>query len=172
MEEQRTTGQRDLDLEWTARAREYCSQIDVGAGASVRVFRRGQPGPCLVLKPDRRRRVAVVDGAEHPIGWIQTERHLLLPRYVMYRDDTIVWTLAATSVLRCRYTLKLVSDVTWSIRTPFFSVQLGGEAADGARVRGRVGRRTHEWRWLAEPDSDSDSLVSALAFMHRQWYFH
>src|SRR5205823_9706975 len=45
--------------EWIANAREYCSRIDHGSATNVRVFRRGEPTPCLMLKRTSRGGVAV-----------------------------------------------------------------------------------------------------------------
>jgi hypothetical protein len=164
------TQQGDPEGEWIAHAREYCSRIEYGSAVNVHVFRRGETAPCLALTRDSNGTVAVVDAVEGQIGIIRTERRFLLPKYAMYRGTTIVWTLAVRSVFRSRHTVEIAGDTTWRVTTPFFSVRLAGDTADGARLLGRVGERTYEWLWLVEPGKDSDAFLSALAFMHRQWY--
>lgn len=169
-EERRMTRHADFTLEWVGRAQEYCSRIEYGAATNVHVFRRPETEPCLVLKNDRREGIGVVDAAGRQTGLIRTERRLLLPRYVLQHDSTILWKISVRSIFRNRHTLEIAGDTTWSMRTPFFSVDFAGDAEDGAKVLGRVGERTYEWLWLVEPGRDSDAFLSAVAFMHRQWY--
>jgi hypothetical protein len=123
-----------------------------------------------MLKRTSRGGVAVLDAVDHETGLIRTEQGLLFPKYALYQDSTILWTLSVRSVFRNRHTLQLAEDTRWDVRTPFFSTHFEGRAADGSRVLGRVGQHVSEWLWLVNPDRDSQPLLAAVAFMHRQWY--
>jgi hypothetical protein len=166
----RRSRQLDSEREWIAHAREYCSRIDRGSATNVRVFRRSETTPCLVLKRESARAISVFDRVDHQTGLIRTERRFLLPKYALYQDSTTVWTLSVRSIFSNRHTLEVAKDTTWNVRTPFFSTRLEGDAEDGSRVLGRMGQRVSEVRWLIEPDRDSEPFLAALAFMHRQWY--
>ena len=162
--------QLDSEREWIAHAREYCSRIDHGSATNVRVFRRGETTLCLVLKRESARAIALLDAVDHQTGLIRTEQRFLLPKYALYQDSIIVWTLCVRSIFRNRHTLELAKNTTWNVRTPFFSTHFEGDAQDGSRVLGRVGQRVSEWLRLVHPDRDSEPFLAALAFMHRQWY--
>ena len=160
-----------VSKEWTAAAREYCSQIERGPASDVRVYRRNETDACLALKRETSRALAIFDGSASRIGVIQSEGCFLRPKHAMHVDGGISWILAPVSLLRHRHTLQLSDDMVWHIRTPFFSTACRADSADGATVIGHV-HRTDTWLWLIEPGRDVDLFLAALALVHREWYLH
>jgi len=153
--------------QWIAGARRYASYVASDGNISLFVYPDDRP---YLRLETRAKSVVILDAGGHEEFIIATERLLPLPRYAMREGSTLVWTLSCRSVVRTSHTLEFGNGETWTFRTPFFGVRFDGAAGGGAKVLGRIGQQMRHWLLWIEPGRDTCELLSALGFMHRQWY--
>ena len=158
-------------------ARLYYSQIVANSNDSVTVFSTGKGQEASHVEPGTPRLHLVRDApglrvrnsGGQDIGTIT----FAIPavKYVLSRDDSVVWTLTVRSWLRKRWLLDLGGSGAWTFDTPFFWWQhLQGRIGDTPRLIGRVGTRKSVWLFSVQPSDDSDELLAAIASMHRSWW--
>ena len=163
-------------------ARLYYSQIGEGSAQPVSVFdatdcdevTSESPGTlCLRLEPRFRYspRMRVLDAGGCEEGVIRPEGLVPGVRYAMRRNCELVWMLSVRSIVRNRHALKLANGDSWAFDTPFFwRYALMGTALGVPRLVGTVGPALCVWQMWIEPGRVTIDLLSAVAFMHRQWF--
>lgn len=166
---------------WLNDSRWYYSLVGEGAAQPVSVFdatdckevTEESPGTlCLSLEPRFRYspRVRVVDARGGEVGVIRPEGLVPGVRYAMYRDCEPAWGLSVRSIVRKRHALKLANGVSWTVYTPFFGCRWVGTVDGIPRMFGIVGPSWWGvWQIWVEPGWETVDLLSAVAFMHRQW---
>lgn len=112
-------------------------------------------------------RVLNADGREE--GIIQSEGLFPGARHTMRRHGGLIWMLSVRSIVRRRHALTLTNGETWLFHTPFFSNRLIGEIRGHRKLVGDVGPDVSVWRMAIERGKDTVGLLSAAAFLHRQW---
>jgi hypothetical protein len=166
---------------WLDGARWYYTKIGEEPAQPVSVFTSDaeevsseSPGRlCLRLEARYRHspRLRVIDASGREEGLIRPEGLPPYVKYAMHRNGNLVWSLSVRSVFRRRHALELGNGDSWTFHTPFFWWQdLTGTTCGMPRLVGRVG--SEMWLWLVwiEPGNDTSELLSAVAFLHRQWF--
>src|SRR5262245_48490357 len=100
---------------------------------------------------------------------IRRERRLP-PRFEMVQDSQIVGRIALCGVLRNKYSIALPDQTTWLFRMPLFTVVFRGESDKGSAVWVFVGPPKVQWNILLDGEGDGLYILSALAFIHREWW--
>lgn len=166
---------------WWDDARRYYSRIEDGRAQPVSVFdwtdldevSDESPGTLrLRLEPRYRYspRLRVLDAEGRERGTIGREGLLPGLRYALRQDGQLVWTLSVRSIVRKRHVLKLADGEPWTIDTPFFWWQhLTGTTLGVPALVGGLGPSLSIWIMSIEPSKDTLELLSAVAFLHRQW---
>ena len=97
----------------------------------------------------------------------------IFPSFEMIKVGQIAGKLAYRSILRTSCTLELKAGPTWTFRQPLFSVSFFGSSNAGNRVWIRVGPSSkRQWNLLTQAGADDLYLLSAIAFMHREYWTH
>ena len=164
---------------WLASGRHYYSKIDWDRTDPVSVFRAdnqeevssSNPGMlCLSLQASGRV-VRVVNAAGHEEGVISPIGTVPGVRYAMHRNGRPVWVLSVRSLVRKRHRLEPTSGETWIFETPFFwQRQVIGSINGVPKLLGYVGPTKMFWLMWIEPGNDTLDVLSAVAFMHRNWW--
>lgn len=165
---------------WLNDARRLYSEIQPGNAQPVAVFdvtdcdeMSDQSKGLLRLLLEPRFRYSpwarVLDAHDREDGIIRSEGLVPGARHAMRRDGKLVWTLSVRSIVRRRHVLMMANGDSWTIHSPFFSTRLSGEIQGDQRLVGEVGPGVSVWRMAIEPGRDTIELLSALAFLHRQW---
>lgn len=167
---------------WLGDARQYYSEIGEKWTDPVGVFippdsdevTSESPGTlCLRLEPQSRSspRVWVLDASGREVGIVEPEGFLPRTRYAMRQGRELVWMLSVRSVMRNRHALELADGDSWGFETPFFWWQhLTGTAFGARRLLGFVGPTKRYWLMQIEAGRDTFNVLTAVAFMHRQWW--
>ncbi len=168
---------------WFDDARWYYSRIGEESAQPVSVFMfppdgdevsSESPGTlCLRLESRFRYspRLRVLDAGGREEGLIRPEGLVPGMRYAMRRNGEPVWILSVRSIVRKRHALELAHGDSWTFDTPFFWWQhLTGTAFGAPRLLGGVGPAIWIWVMFIEPGRDTLDLLSAVAFLHRQWF--
>jgi hypothetical protein len=153
-----------------SRTWQHLSRISDGRPSELSVYAYQQDHPAVRLERNRGR--AGVVGALESHFTIHSVGSLLLPTHVMRTGDRQVWSLAARSPLRNRYTLQPAGEAEWLIKTPFFSVAISGQSESGAKLEGCIGRTRTEWLFSFEGRAPSTEFLAAVAWLHWFSYFH
>lgn len=119
----------------------------------------------------RKRQFAVIDAAGNTILQIRRDK-LFPPLFSLIADDEVIGTMASRPVMRNRYVVTFATGETWAFHPKLFTAYFPGESADGKKLWVTVGPSKREWSLLIQPGADDPRLVAALAFMHREWWFH
>ncbi len=148
----------------------FCSHIEPGAPRAASVYTWPEDIASMTLR-DEHGHVALRRG-NGPVAAIRRTRGVLLRTFETPADAQGGWTLSTRAVLRHRHELHLRDGQAWNLRTPFFSVGIEGRERQGARLRGRIGRRRDEWLFEIDAPAATPDLVSAVAFLHWLCYFN
>jgi hypothetical protein len=135
-------------------------------------------GEILVRRPAERWRTefksglfTVFDPAEREILRVSRDARVP-PRFSLLAGGNAVGTMASRPLMRNRYVVNFAAGETWAFHLKLFTVFFPGESAGGKKLWVRVGPSKKQWSLLIQPGADDPRLVAALAFMHREWWFH
>ncbi len=127
---------------------------------------------CLRLVPrwhySPRMRVLGADGSEQ--GVIRREGPVSFISYAMYRGDSRLWKLSVRSIFRQRHLLELAHGDPWRIDTPLYLRMNVIGTAGRTRLLGWFGPSPNYWLMEIEPGWDAFHVLTAVAFLHRQWW--
>lgn len=175
------TGGTDPDAECREQGVRYCFTIDRPSDNSSGVIwvepgiirwryeaRPSPPGywlhnpfgkPDFVIKDSEAREVLVIRRAS-----------FVPPLFDMIEASKAVGRISLRSILRNRYRIDLEGETSWTFRMPLFTVRFYGESNTGSQVWVVVGPSKMQWNLLMKPGIDSARLLSALAFIHSEWW--
>lgn len=100
-------------------------------------------------------------------------RTSLIPsRYGILEGDDTVGQIALQSVLLNKYSIRIAGLTPCNFRMPLFTTNFHGELNHDTGVWVVVGPSKRQWNVLIRPEMSDVRLLSALAFVHNQWYNH
>jgi hypothetical protein len=93
------------------------------------------------------------------------------PTFQMTQSSRVAGYIRLTSVLRNSYVIVLSDGATWRFRMPLYTVLFHGASETGSEVWVSVGPggKKH-WNILLDGNEDQTLVVSAIAFIHREWW--
>ncbi|HEX7901554.1 MAG TPA: hypothetical protein VF950_27590 [Planctomycetota bacterium] len=91
-------------------------------------------------------------------------------RFEMIENGVSVGTIRRRGLLRNRYTVDFPSGPSWTIHLPLFTVYFGGVSSAGEKVWILVGPPKLQWNLFFQSGAADARLLSALAFIHREWW--
>jgi hypothetical protein len=94
------------------------------------------------------------------------------PRFEMTRDSRVVGRIALRSFLRNKYSIALSDQTTWLFRMPLFTILFRGASDSGSEVWVFAGPGKRQWNILLGGEGDGLYILSALAFIHREWWLY
>jgi hypothetical protein len=90
--------------------------------------------------------------------------------FEMIENGARVGTIRRRPVLKNKYMLDLGSGSAWTFHLPLFTVRFGGVSSAGGKVWILVGPPKLQWNLLFQSGAADVRLLSALAFIHREWW--
>ena len=96
----------------------------------------------------------------------------LLPTFEMIENGQVVGRITYRNLLRTRCILEFDVGPVWTFHQPLFTVFFYGNSNTGDRAWIRVGPSKRQWNLLTQPGADSVHLLSALAFLHHEYWTH
>jgi hypothetical protein len=94
-----------------------------------------------------------------------------VPSSFEIRDkDTFVGRIRMRSLVRIKYSIELDQAGSWTFRLPLFTVRFRGDSETGTDIWVIVGPSKMEWNILIRPGIGNRHLVTALAFIHNEWW--
>ncbi len=151
-------------------ARDFAGQILDKTGAVRWRFetspRRSPYSPLNVL---RKPNFVVRDADQKEVLTIRRTKRFL-STFVLADKDNELGTIKLATPLKNRYTIVLTNGPTWTVWMPLFTVHFIAWTDSDHRCWIRVGPSKRQWNLLLAPRLDSIQLLSALAFIHREWW--
>jgi hypothetical protein len=92
------------------------------------------------------------------------------PTFQMIGDGQVLARIRLLSLLRNSFAIEPVDGARWVFRMPLFTVTFHGASSEGEEVWVQVGPGKTQWNVLLEPHRDSIPFLSALSFIHREWW--
>ena len=145
--------------------------VDIRSAAVGQEVSDAKPGTLILRLHPRGGTVRVIDARGGDRGGIRSQGILRGRRFVMRRDNTVVWTSTVRSLVRKRHSLQLAGGEIWTIDTPFywrlnFTATLEGRTS----LVGHLGPTMKHWGFKVEPGRETDDLLAAVGFLHWKWW--
>ena len=110
---------------------------------------------------------AEVDGAAELV----IRRASFVPSVFQISDgDKVTSRIRMVSLLRIKYVIEVDGVNSWVFRMPLFTVRFRGDSATGTDIWVVVGPSKMEWNILLRPGISDRPLLSALSFIHNEWW--
>jgi hypothetical protein len=91
-------------------------------------------------------------------------------RFEMFENGASGGTIRRLGWLRNRYAVEFASGPSWTIHMPLYTLNFGGLSSAGEKVWIWVGPPKLQWNLLFQSGAPDPRLLSALAFIHREWW--
>jgi hypothetical protein len=92
------------------------------------------------------------------------------PKFELVDQGKVVGSIALRNILRNKYQILLNDKEAWTLHMPLFTIFFRAASNSGREVLIRLGPSKRQWNLLAQPGTDTIHLLSALAFIHREWW--
>ena len=103
---------------------------------------------------------------------VRIRRMSLIPScYDMLEGDDVVGQISLQSVLLNKYAFTIAGLAPCIFRMPLYTSNFHGEFNHETGVWAVVGPSKRQWNVLIRPEMSDVRLLSALAFVHNQWFY-